>query len=82
MPTTYPPSATADARNRAWRTFVQGLLVDIVLAIAGGLSLVLSSPDFAWTGAYWTAVGLALAKTTLTTIVAYVMRKAAPPAVS
>lgn len=77
---TYPPSATADARNRAWRTFVQGLLVDVVLALSGGISLALASPDFAWTRAYWLGIGLALAKTALTTITAYVMRKAAPPA--
>lgn len=81
MPTTYPPSATADARNRAWRTFVQGLLVDVLLAATAGVSLALTSPDFAWTKTYWIAVGLSLAKTTLTTITAYVMRKAAPPAV-
>jgi hypothetical protein len=79
MPT-YPPSATADARNRAWRTFIQGLGVDVALAVTGGVSLAVASPDFAWTRAYWLGVGLSLAKTTLTTITAYVMRKAAPPA--
>lgn len=81
MPTIYPPSAAADARNRAWRTFVQGLLIDVLIAVTGLLYAGISAPDFAWSRAYWTAVGLALAKTTMTTITAYVMRKMAPPAV-
>lgn len=79
--TTYPPSSAADARNRAWRTFLQGLLVDIILAVTLALSLAASAPDFAWSRAYWLGVGLALAKTLLTTITAYIMRKVAPPAV-
>jgi hypothetical protein len=78
--TVYPPSATADARNRAWRTFLQGLLVDIVLSVVAAASLAVSSPDFAWNGPYLLGVGLALAKTALTTMAAYVMRKLAPPA--
>jgi hypothetical protein len=76
---TYPPSATVDARNRAWRTFVQGLGVDVALSGAGALTIAMTAPEFAWSKAYWVGVGLAVAKTVLTTATAYVSRKLKPP---
>ncbi|MEO3923021.1 hypothetical protein ABGB07_03945 [Micromonosporaceae bacterium B7E4] len=82
MGTTYvPASASADARNRAFRTFVQGLGTDVIGATALAVVPALSGSDFAWSGQYWTAVGLLAAKTAILTVVSYVARKTVPPAV-
>lgn len=74
-----PPSVAQDARNRAARTFVGGLLADVLLAASGALTLTLTDPAFDWTAAYWTGVGLTLAKTVLTTAISFIGRKVAPP---
>jgi hypothetical protein len=76
---TYPPSASADATNRAWRTFLQGLLVDVVSAVALALLPALAGAEFAWTAEYWTAVALLAGKTAVMTVVSYVSRKVVPP---
>lgn len=78
---TYPPSSTADARNRAFRTFVQGLAVDVVGATALAVGPALAGADFAWSRAYWLSVAGLAAKTAVTTAVSYVARRVAPPAV-
>jgi hypothetical protein len=75
----YPPSTSADARNRALRTFVQGLLFDVVLAVSVTLAAAIAAPDFVWSGTYWTALGLTLAKTGIMSATAYVARTMAPP---
>lgn len=78
---THPASSVAaDARNRAVRTFLQGLAVDVVLAVAVALSAALADPGFAWSAGYWRLLGLSLAKTVLMTVAAYVMRLKVPPA--
>ncbi|WIM97713.1 hypothetical protein ACTOB_001261 [Actinoplanes oblitus] len=77
-PPAEPSQVAADARNRAFRTFVQGLGVDLAVAVV--LALAASAGDLAWTRAYWATVGTLLAKTALTTAAAYVMRIYAPPA--
>lgn len=69
----------ADARNRAWRTFVQGLGTDVVGATALAVLPALAGQDFAWTRAYWGAVGLLAAKTAILTVVSYIARKTVPP---
>jgi hypothetical protein len=74
-----PPSVAQDARNRAWRTFGQGLLFDVLLSVCVVLTTALAAPDFAWTGAHWTVLGLSLAKTAVMTATAYVARRIAPP---
>lgn len=69
----------ADARQRAWRTFAQGLTVDVVSAVALAALPALAGSDFAWSRGYWAAVGGLLAKTALTTAVSYVARHVVPP---
>lgn len=71
----------ADAKNRAWRTFVQGLGIDLAVALVLAVGPELVGADFAWTRGYWTAVGLLAAKTVVHTVVSYVARKVVPPAV-
>lgn len=68
---------TDDARNRAWRTFVQGLLVDVLITLSVVLSTVFS--DLEWTSAYWIGVGTLIVKTVLVAATSYVARRAAPP---
>lgn len=74
--------AEADARNRAWRTLVQGAVVDVVGSAALAVLPALAGADFAWTKEYWAAVGLLAAKTAVTTAVSYVARLKAPPPAS
>jgi hypothetical protein len=78
MTTTYPPSTTADARNRAFRTFAQGLLVDVGAVLAA--VLVVSLGEIEWTQTYWVGVASLVGKTVITSVVAYVARKTLPPA--
>jgi len=61
-----------DAKNRAVRTFLQGLAIDLAVAIA---SVVLASTDKITDRASLITVCVALAKTAVTTIAAYVMRR-------
>lgn len=65
-----------DARDRAIRTLLQGLLVDLLLAIAVTVTDVVSA-----NGLDWRLLGLALGKTIVMTATSYVARKVAPPAV-
>jgi len=74
-----PDPATADARNRAWRTFLQGLGIDVAAAVLLAAGPIVIGSDFAWTRAYWlTLAGLA-GKTAIQTAVSYGMRKMLPP---
>ncbi len=77
-----PPTKVRDARNRAFRTFVQAAGADVVGSAALAILPSLTGSDFAWSGAYWAAVGLLAAKTAAVTIVSYVARLKAPPPAS
>jgi len=72
MASTSLPLLSADAKNRAVRTFLQGLAIDLAVAVA---SVILSSVDAITDKAGLVTVGLALAKTVVTTIASYVMRR-------
>jgi hypothetical protein len=67
--------AEADARQRALRTLVQQLLLDVLLAVALTVSDVVGSAGF-----QWRLLGLAVAKTALATAASYLARHIAPPA--
>lgn len=64
-----------DAQNRAWRTFMQGLGVDVLGALALTVYTVLSGPD----PVVWTVFGALLAKTFGTSVASYVMRRFLDP---
>lgn len=66
-----PSTLTADARNRAWRTFVQGLAIDVGVAVAVALYAIASDP----TPIVWTVVGASLARTIVQSGAAFVMRR-------
>lgn len=74
-----PLPTNADARNRAWRTFLQGLALDVAAAVVMAVAPSLFGADFAWTRDYWTALGLLAAKTLLQAGVSYWMRHVVPP---
>jgi hypothetical protein len=64
----------ADAKNRALRTFIQGLAVD--LAVAVGLvvyNAFVKAND--WSQVDWDVLGFMLTKTGLVTAASYVMRR-------
>lgn len=59
-----------DARNRALRTFIQGLFIDLLVAAAVTTwAIVNKNPDFTWA-----ILGTAVGKSLLTTAAAYIMR--------
>lgn len=67
----------ADARNRAWRTLLQGLGIDIVVALVAVLTPLLT--DVEWTAAFWTGVAALAGKSVVQAVVAFVARKVVPP---
>lgn len=74
----YAARAEEDARVRGWRSFAQGLLIDAV--VAGTVFLVTVIGGIEWTRAYWTMLGLGLAKSVIQGVVAYFARKLVTPA--
>lgn len=76
-----PPSTEADARNRAFRTFVQGLGVDVAAAVALAVGPALAGSDFAWSRLYWASVAGLAGRTAITSAVSYVARRIKRPAV-
>jgi len=81
MPRTYSPDPHADAKNRAWRTLMQGLLVDVVTAVVLAAGPALLGAQFAWTREYWLTVAGLAGKSAVTAVVSYAARRLIPPAV-
>ncbi len=67
----------SDARNRAWRTLLQGLGIDVAVAVVAVLTPLLTNVE--WTQAFWTGVGALAAKSIVQAVVAFVARKVVPP---
>jgi heme/copper-type cytochrome/quinol oxidase subunit 4 len=67
----------SDAKNRAWRTFLQGLAIDVAVSLV--LFLYAATSVIEWTKTYWILLGLAFAKTLIQSAVASVMRRLVPP---
>ena len=65
-----------DARNRALRTFLQGLAIDVAVALA---ALVLANADTITDKQGLIVLGAAAAKTVATTVASYVMRRFLDP---
>lgn len=78
MSGTYQPRRSteraADARNRALRTFLQGLAIDVTVSIAVVLLTVFVAAD-SWGELQWAVIGFSLLKTVTMTAAAYVMRR-------
>lgn len=74
MPTPVMPNLAADSRNRAIRSFVQGLGIDVAV----GLALVLATffvDKNSWGEIEWTILSFSLAKSGIQAVAAYVMRQ-------
>lgn len=72
MTTPLPVAVNTDAKNRAVRTFVQGLEIDLGVSTA---ALVLASVGTITTREGLVTFGISLVKTVLTTAASYVMRR-------
>lgn len=69
-----------DAKNRAIRSFFQGLGIDVGIAVV--LLLVLAFDDIQWTQTYWLALAASLGRTILQSAVSYVSRVYVKPHVA
>jgi hypothetical protein len=73
-----PLSALSDARQRALRVYLTGLLIDVagtaVTALVAYLGVI------HWTREYWVAAGALTLRTAIHAAVVYVARYAVPPA--
>lgn len=68
----------AAARERAWRTFLQNIWVDICL-IAGPQLYALVTGAHNFDGEYWVPGLLSVSKTVVLVVIAYVMRLKSKP---
>lgn len=73
------PSANADAAERAQRTLLQGLAVDVLAGVSVALAAAVAG-GIEWTQAYWVAFALAVGKSVLTAAFSYFARRMMPPA--
>lgn len=64
---------TADAKNRAWRTFLQNAAWDVVAAVVLLLFPLISNAT-GWQDVDWKVMGFMVAKTALASFLAYCMR--------
>lgn len=69
---------TTDARNRALRTFVQGLATDVLAAVVLLLLPIVTAAE-GWGDFEWNIIGFLLAKTVVVTGLSYVMRQHLDP---
>lgn len=81
-PLPVPPDTRTDARNRAWRTFWQGIASDVLMTGLVTLGAALTSPDFVLSRDYMIGVGALVAKSMITAAISYLARFWKPPAVS
>jgi hypothetical protein len=64
----------ADAQNRAWRTFLVSLIIDVGVAIT--LLLVTTFQDAnSWGEIEWTILGFSLAKTVVASAGSFILRR-------
>lgn len=72
------PSPEQDAADRAFRTLMQGLSLDVAIAAVTTLSVAIA-PGIEWTKAYGLALAGTVAKSAVLSVVSYAYRKLVPP---
>jgi len=77
MPSSLRRAIDRDARVRAVRSFMWGLLIDVTVAIT--LVMVTAVSSVEWTSVYWLALAGTLGKSVLQAVVTYFARKFLPP---
>jgi hypothetical protein len=80
VPLPVPAPANIDARSRALRTFVQGLISAVLVAV--GPVVAVAFGGLQWTKEYWLGVGVLVGSAVVTACVSYVMRYLKPPSTS
>jgi len=68
-----------DARTRAFRTLVQGLLADVIAAVLLVVVPAVNGSDFAWSGGFWLTLLALAGKSALTAGLSYIARQVLPP---
>lgn len=68
------PTLTADAKNRGWRTFAQGLAIDIAVGVALVL-VTLIGPWNSWGEVQWAIASYSVFKSTVQAVCAFVLRR-------
>lgn len=63
----------ADARNRAWRTLVQGLAFDVAAAVVLVVFTAVSKAND-WSQLEWSLIGFAVSKSAIVAALSYLMR--------
>lgn len=74
------PDAKSDARDRAWRTLAQGLVVTVILAIITAFGTAVAAPEFdllTWDS--WRAAATAGGTAAVMAVAAYIQRLISPP---
>ena len=66
-----------DAANRAWRTFVQAFLLDVVTTAV--VALAAATTDIHWTKEYWIGIAALLGKSVVLAAISYAYRTLKPP---
>ncbi|WP_418345282.1 hypothetical protein [Rhodococcus pyridinivorans] len=75
-----PVDVKADARDRAWRTLVQGFAVTIILAVITAFGTAVTAPEFdllTWDS--WKAAATAAGTAGMISVAAYIQRLIQPP---
>lgn len=77
-PVTNPtPAAAADARERSFRSLLQGLGIDVATALVLALSVLLTTTE--WTKAFWVTLAYSVGKSVVQATVSYFMRLLVKP---
>lgn len=76
-PLPIPKSADDDARQRAVRTWVGGIIASVLLAVLPVLDA--AAGNIEWSTAWWVALGNAVLAPAVSAVVSYVLRHLAPP---
>lgn len=77
-----PVDVKADARERSWRTLVQGALATVVVGVGGTVGTAIASDSFSLTDwGDWKAAGIAAGTAAVAAGIAYVQRLIQPPKV-
>lgn len=69
----------ADARNRSWRTFLQGLIFDLLAGLAAAIAVLSGADPFV--KETWVAFGVLLLKSFVSAGISYLMRLRATPTI-
>jgi hypothetical protein len=69
----------ADAKSRSWRTLVQGLIVDVLFAIAAAIAVLTGMDPFV--RETWIAFGFLLLKSVASAVISYLMRLKVTPTI-